>query len=82
MTISFHFQGEEGVGLGAAQLYVFLELRRSPQTGVSNSRMWQFRLFLLLTSTWGISSIPAHPGKTVSARPLERPLGFPRHRHQ
>uniref|UniRef100_A0A3Q4EGJ8 Protein C n=1 Tax=Mus musculus TaxID=10090 RepID=A0A3Q4EGJ8_MOUSE len=24
--------------------------------------MWQFRVFLLLMSTWGISSIPAHPG--------------------
>uniref|UniRef100_A0ABK0L809 Vitamin K-dependent protein C n=1 Tax=Rattus norvegicus TaxID=10116 RepID=A0ABK0L809_RAT len=35
--------------------------------GVSSSRMWQFRIFLLFASTWGISGVSAHPDPVFSS---------------
>lgn len=52
------------------------ELTSPPQTGVSNSRMWQLASLFLFVTFWGISSTPATLGK-ASLPPHTQPSWDP-----
>lgn len=62
---AFSFSSHLGGGRQSRGWWGCRKLRHPPQTGISNSRMWQIASLLLFTTIWGISGIPAPPGKAT-----------------